>query len=177
MPATTLQTLFIRELSDMLCAEQQLATVLPRMARAADNTVLVQTFRAQDQQARLQLERIVSIAVAEQLQLDAGQPTAMEGWLEQGQEMIEAIDRGPVLDAGLICTAQKVAHYKIASYGTLCALAAQLGYRTGMELLSDSLAEEKDADRKLTVLAKANNPRPQDPKRATQFRLAELADF
>lgn len=174
--ATTLQPLFIRELSDMLCAEQQLATVLPRMARAAGNPVLEQTFRMQEQQARLQLERIVSIAVAEQLHLDAGQPTAMEGWLEQGQEMIEDTDRGAVLDAGLVCTGQKVAHYKIASYGTLCALAAQLGYRTALELLSDSLAEEKDADRKLTVLAKANNPRPEDPRKATQFRLAELAD-
>ncbi len=160
----------------MLCAEQQLATVSPRMARAAGNSVMEQTFRTQERQARMQLERIVSIARSEQLCLDAGHPTAMEGWLEQGQEMIEDTDRGAVLDAGLACTAQKIAHYKIASYGTLCALAAQLGYRTAVALLSDSLAEEKDIDRKLTVLAKANNPRPEDPQKATQFRLAELAD-
>ena len=48
---------------------------------------------------------------------------AMEGLVEEGNEIIEEVEKGPVLDAALIAAAQKVEHYEIASYGTLLALA------------------------------------------------------
>lgn len=77
----------------------------------------------------------------------------MEGLVEEGQEQIEEIEKGPILDAALIAAAQKVEHYEIATYGTLAALAKKLGHTEAMNLLLDTLKEEKATDEKLTLLA------------------------
>jgi rubrerythrin len=90
--------------------------------------------------------------------------------------MIEEVEKGPVLDAGLIGAAQKVEHYEIATYGTLCALAKQLGYTEAMQLLRETLEEEKSTDEKLTLLAEsggnaaAADAKPQDDKPAPARR-------
>lgn len=76
----------------------------------------------------------------------------MEGLVEEGQEQIEEIEAGPVRDAALIGAAQKVEHYEIASYGTLAALVKQLGEKQAMELLLETLQEEKATDKKLSLL-------------------------
>jgi len=78
----------------------------------------------------------------------------MEGLVEESKEVIDAIDKGPVRDAALIGGAQKVEHYEIASYGTIAALAKQLGYKDALPLLLETLEEEKATDEKLTLLAK-----------------------
>ncbi len=78
---------------------------------------------------------------------------AMEGLVEEGKEVIESIEAGPVRDAALIGGAQKVEHYEIASYGTLAAMAKQLGKTDALKLLLETLEEEKSTDEKLTMLA------------------------
>ena len=80
---------------------------------------------------------------------------AMEGLVEEGKEAIDSIEEGPVRDAALIGGAQKVEHYEIASYGTIAALAKQLGYKDALPLLLETLEEEKATDEKLTILAKS----------------------
>jgi ferritin-like metal-binding protein YciE len=68
--------------------------------------------------------------------------------IEEKDEMEEG-----VLDAGLIGCAQKVEHYEIASYGTLCELARQLDFKDQQKLLNSILSEKKATDDKLTKLA------------------------
>ena len=77
----------------------------------------------------------------------------MKGLIEEGNEVIEEGSKSSARDAALIGAAQKVEHYEIAAYGTLCALARQLGYRDALPLLEATLEEEKATDRKLTLLA------------------------
>lgn len=77
----------------------------------------------------------------------------MEGLVEESKEIIEEVEAGPVRDAALIGAAQKVEHYEIASYGTLAALAKQLGLTSALELLLSTLEEEKLTDEKLSKLA------------------------
>jgi ferritin-like metal-binding protein YciE len=79
---------------------------------------------------------------------------AMKGLLEECEDLIGDIDDKEVLDTALIIATQKIEHYEIASYGSLCALAETLGLRQVADLLSETLAEEKRADEKLTKLAK-----------------------
>lgn len=81
---------------------------------------------------------------------------AMESLIEEGQELIEATEKGAVRDASLIGAAQKVEHYEIATYGTLCSLAEQLGYTEAKNILAETLKEEKSTDDKLNTLAKEN---------------------
>jgi ferritin-like metal-binding protein YciE len=69
--------------------------------------------------------------------------------------MMDDFKDDPALDAVLIAAAQKVEHYEIASYGTLCAWAQRMGHTQALNLFQETLAEEKAADEKLTSIAES----------------------
>ena len=77
----------------------------------------------------------------------------MEGIIEEGQEILEQDGDLSVIDAGLIAAAQKAEHYEIATYGCVCAYAEMLGESEAVDLLTQTLDEEKQTDQKLTQLA------------------------
>ncbi|MCC2596057.1 ferritin-like domain-containing protein [Pusillimonas sp. MFBS29] len=155
MPVKTLEDLFIHELSDIYSAEKQLTKALPRLARAAQNPDLQTAFTTHLEETHGQVERIDQIVELRNLKLKRIKCAAMEGLVEEGKEVIEEIEKGPVRDAALIGGAQKVEHYEIASYGTLCEIGKQLGYTDAVKLLKETLAEEKATDEKLTLLAES----------------------
>lgn len=155
MAIKTAEDLFIHELSDIYSAEKQLTKALPRLARAADNPALATAFETHLEETQGQIERIDQVVEVLGIRLKRIKCAAMEGLVEEGKEVIDAIDKGPVRDAALIGGAQKVEHYEIASYGTIAALAKQLGYKDALPLLLETLEEEKAADEKLTLLAKS----------------------
>jgi ferritin-like metal-binding protein YciE len=153
MPAKTLNDLFIHALSDVYSAEKQLTKALPQLARASTNPELRQAFEIHLEETNGQIERIDQIVESSGVKLKRIKCVAMEGLVEEGREQIEEIEKGPVLDAAIIGAAQKVEHYEIATYGTLAALAKQLGQQDAMKLLLETLEEEKATDKKLTILA------------------------
>jgi len=154
MARKTIDDLFVHELSDMYSAEKQISKALPRMARAASNPLLAEAFTAHLEETQGQIERIDQLVELAGLKLKRMKCVAMEGLVEESKELIEEIDKGPVLDAGLIGAAQKVEHYEIASYGTLIAMAKHIGLKAAaIQLLKDTLAEEKATDEKLTKIA------------------------
>jgi len=155
MPHKSIEDLFVHELSDTYNAEKQMTRSLPKMARAASDPQLAEAFELHLEETRGQVERIDQIVGATGIKLKRIKCAAMEGLVEEGNDLIEMIDKGPVLDAALIGAAQKVEHYEIASYTTLCLLAAKLGHTDAVPLLEESLAEEKATDEKLGVLAQA----------------------
>lgn len=155
MSVKTLEDLFLHELSDIYSAEKQLSKALPRLARAAENPDLEAAFTAHKEETEGQIERIDQIVDILGLKLKRMKCVAMEGLVEEGKEVIEEIEKGPVRDAALIGGAQKAEHYEIASYGTLCELGKQLGYKDAVKLLKDTLNEEKATDEKLSMLAKS----------------------
>ncbi|MEG5266247.1 ferritin-like domain-containing protein [Pseudomonas sp. JDS28PS106] len=150
---TTIDDLFIHELSDIYSAEKQLTKALPRMARAATNPALAEAFEAHAEETRGQIERIDQLVEESELKLKRMKCIAMEGLIEEFKELLDEIEKGPVLDAGLIAACQKVEHYEIAGYGTLVAMAKHLRMEDAAQLLGETLAEEKAADEKLTVIA------------------------
>ena len=153
MAVKTIEELFIHELSDIYSAEKQLTKALPRLAKAADAEELTSAFELHLEETQGQIERIDKVVELLGIKLKRIKCAAMEGLVEEGKEVIEEIEAGPLRDAALIGGAQKVEHYEIAAYGTLCALAKQLGYRDALPLLKETLAEEKSTDEKLTMLA------------------------
>jgi len=80
----------------------------------------------------------------------------MESLIMEGEELVDATEKGPVRDAGLIAAAQRVEHFEIAGYGTLCELADQLGYNEAKKQLAETLKEEKATDEKLSKMAHQN---------------------
>jgi ferritin-like metal-binding protein YciE len=154
MAGKTLQDLFIHALSDIYSAEKQLTKALPRMARAATNPELAAAFTAHYEETVGQVERIDQIVEGSgELKLKRMKCAAMEGLVEEAKEVIDEIEKGPVLDAALIGAAQKVEHYEIASYGTLCALGKHLQLPEAVKLLAATLEEEKATDKKLSLMA------------------------
>jgi ferritin-like metal-binding protein YciE len=149
-----MQDLFIHALSDVYSAEKQLTKALPKLARASTNEQLKQAFQQHLEETNGQIERIDKVVELCGVKLKRIKCVAMEGLVEEGQEQIEDFEQGPIRDAALIAAAQKVEHYEIATYGTLATLAKQLGQEDAMNLLLETLQEEKSTDEKLTQLAK-----------------------
>ncbi|WP_115562976.1 ferritin-like domain-containing protein [Xanthomonas arboricola] len=153
MAIKTIEELFIHELSDIYSAEKQLTKSLPRLARAATEPKLKAAFETHLEQTQGQIERIDQVVEVLGIKLKRIKCAAMEGLVEESREVIDEIEAGPVRDAALIGGAQKVEHYEIASYGTIAAMAKQLGYSDALPLLLATLEEEKATDEKLTLLA------------------------
>lgn len=149
----TAEDLFIHELSDIYSAEKQLTKALPRLVRAAEDPDLAAAFETHLEETQGQIERIDQLVETLGIKLKRIKCAAMEGLVEESKEVIESIEKGPVRDAALIGGAQKVEHYEIASYGTIAAMARQLGYKDAVPLLLETLEEEKATDEKLTLLA------------------------
>ena len=153
MTIKSIEELFVHELSDIYSAEKQLTKALPRLARAADNPALADGFTTHLAETEGQIERIDRIVEILDIRLKRIKCAAMEGLVEEGKEIIDSIEAGALRDAALIGGAQKVEHYEIAAYGTLAALAKQLGYKQALPLILETLEEEKATDEKLTLLA------------------------
>ncbi|MEZ0469802.1 ferritin-like domain-containing protein [Luteimonas salinilitoris] len=153
MAIKTLEDFFVHSLSDIHSAERQLTKALPRLAKAASDPDLSSAFETHLEETNGQIERLEQVASAIGIKIKRIKCEAMEGLIGEGNEIIDEVAAGPVRDAALIGGAQKVEHYEIACYGTLCALARQLGYEDALEPLLATLEEEKATDEKLTRLA------------------------
>ena len=144
---------FLDEVADMYNAEQQLIKALPKMAKSAQSEELREAFAAHLKETEQQAERIEEAMESIGESLKRKKCKAMEGLLAEGKEMMEEYKDDPALDAVLIAAAQKVEHYEIASYGTLCAWAEQMDHQDALALFHQNLEEEKAADEKLTTIA------------------------
>lgn len=153
----TLEDVFIHLLSDTYSAEKQLTRGLAKLARAASDEKLSAAFNAHLEETQGQIARIDQIIEQKpKIKIKRMKCVAMEGLIEEANEVIESTEKNEVRDAALIAAAQKVEHYEIASYGTLATLAEQLGYPAAVKLLAQTLEEEKETDLKLTDLAVGN---------------------
>ena len=153
MPVKSMHDLFVEELRDIYHAEKQITQALPKMAKAATTPELKQAFELHLEQTRGQIERLDQMFEQLDLPKRAKKCEAMEGLLEEARAAMEEIEDATVLDVGMIINAQKVEHYEIAGYGSLVALAKQLGHDKAAQLLDETLAEEKETDRKLNEVA------------------------
>jgi ferritin-like metal-binding protein YciE len=153
MALSNLEDAFVQELRDLLHAEKQIAKALPRMAKKAESDQLRKAFEEHHKQTEEHARRLEQVFELLDMNPRAKKCEAMEGLLSEGKEIMAEAE-ADVMDAALIASAQKVEHYEIASYGTVCTWAEQLGCeRKILDLLKRSLAEEKETDEKLTRLA------------------------
>jgi ferritin-like metal-binding protein YciE len=148
-----LQEAFLDELADIYNAENQLTKALPKMAATAESSELRDAFEAHLAETENQIGRLEEVASSIEESLDSKKCKAMEGLLKEGKEIMDEYEGTNAIDAMLIAAAQKVEHYEIATYGTLCAWAEQLGYTEAAALLRETLEEEEGADEKLTEIA------------------------
>jgi len=151
-----LKELLVEELQDLLHAETQLTKAIPKMAEAAHNPKLRESFEKHLLQTENHVERLKTAFELLGEKAQAKPCKAMEGLVAEGEETIEEGKQKEELsaDLALITAAQKVEHYEISAYGTLRTLARQIGEFQVADLLTHTLGDEEAADFLLTEVAK-----------------------
>ena len=157
MSLDSLADAFYDELCDIYHAEKQLLKALPKMAKKASDNTLVKAFAAHLKETGEQVKRVEKAFKDTGKAAKAKKCEAMAGLIKEASEMMEEEADPEVMDAVLIGLAQKVEHYEIATYGTLCTWAGALGYRSAKAALGANLDEEERTDKKLTQISKSIN--------------------
>ena len=149
----SLEDLFQHLLQDMYYAEHKITKALPKMAKKATNPDLRAGFEQHLEETRGQISTLEDVFSICGYAKKREKCEAIDGLLKEGEGLMEEAAPGPVLDSALIAAAQKVEHYEIASYGTLCNIAKILDNKKAAGLLHNILDQEKETDKKLSSLS------------------------
>ncbi len=152
----TLDDLFLDTLKDIYYAERKILKALPKMARAAASDDLKAAFQKHKDETEIHVERLQQIFELLGKRAQGKTCPAIDGIIEEGEEIMDEFKGTPALDAGLISAAQAVEHYEITRYGTLKRWAEVLGMKDAVKLLDQTLGEESMTDEALTGLADAS---------------------
>jgi ferritin-like metal-binding protein YciE len=175
----TMKDLFLHSLQDIYYAEHQIEKALPDMVGKASDPELKKGFRTHLKQTRGQIKRLDRAFKKLKAKPQGTKCPAIDGILDEANEIASEIDDKLVLNAALIAAAQAVEHYEITRYGTLVAWAKLLGHNDVATVLNMNLKEEKATDKKLNGIAKRKINRKavavQQRKRLKRFERAEDA--
>jgi ferritin-like metal-binding protein YciE len=149
----TMDDLFVHALQDIYYAENQIVRALPEMIEKARDPALKQGFQSHLGETNTQIKRLEQVFKMVSVEVKGVDCPAIDGIIEEAEEVAGEVEDQDVLDAALIAAAQTVEHYEIARYGTLIAWARQLGRNDCASVLQQNLDEEKSADQKLTGIA------------------------
>ena len=151
----TMDDLFVHTLRDIYYAENQIVKSLPDMIEKATDPQLKQGFQSHLAETKNHVKRLEEVFKMHGVEVSGVDCPAIDGIIEEADDVAGEVEDKQVLDAALIGAAQAVEHYEIARYGTLIAWAKQLGRSDCASLLQKNLDEEKAADKKLTSLAES----------------------
>ena len=148
-----LDELFLDTLKDIYYAEKKILTALPKMKKAAESKDLAAAFEKHRGETEGQVDRLEKIFALLDEKPKGKKCPAIDGIIEEGNEIAKDYKGSPALDAGLLAAAQAVEHYEISRYGTLKAWAKELGMTEAMRLLDQTLNEEVKTDKTLSQIA------------------------
>lgn len=159
MATTTLHDALVDEIRDLYHAEKQLIRALPKLAKNASSDKLRSALTMHLEETKGHVELLEQVFEELDMRPRAKNCPGMAGIVEEGSEVLEEGEEGPVLDAMIIASAQRAEHYEIAAYGTAAEWAKTLGLTKVSKTLGRILAQEEAADKKLTSLAESSiNP-------------------
>jgi ferritin-like metal-binding protein YciE len=150
----TFDELFVHTLQDIYYAEHQILKALPDMVEKASDAELKKGFRTHLKQTKGQIKRLDRVFKMIKSVPQGTKCPAIDGILDEANEIAGEIENKLVLNAALIAAAQAVEHYEITRYGTLVAWAKLIGRNDIAKLFTMNLKEEKGADKKLGSIAK-----------------------
>lgn len=155
MKIENLNDLFLHTLQDIYFAEKQIVKALPKMMKKTDSPELGKAFESHLAETEQQVTRLEQVFEMLGEKPKATKCPAIEGIIEEANELIADIKDPDTRDAGMIAAAQAVEHYEITRYGTLVSWAELLGMQDAAKVLGQTLKEEYGADQKLTKLAES----------------------
>ena len=140
-------------IQDLYSAEQQALEAMPQLLQQVQSDELRQAFQVHQRETEQQVKRLEQIAQQMGIEPEGETCMAMQGLIEEAQDLLSQLEPGQLADAAIIGAAQKMEHYEIAAYGTARTLAQQAGQNQVADLLEQTLDEEKATDEKLTKIA------------------------
>ena len=152
----TMDDLFVHTLKDVYYAENQIVKALPDMIEKATDPKLKESFKSHLAETRTHVKRVEQVFQMHGVEVEGVDCPAIDGIIEEANDVAGEVDDKQVLDAALIAAAQAVEHYEMTRYGTLVAWAKQLGRNDCATVLQQNLEEEKAVDKKLTQMAEAS---------------------
>jgi len=152
----TMDDLFVHTLQDIYYAENQILKALPEMIEKATDKQVVQGFKTHLEETKGHVKRLEQVFKMYGTEVKGVDCPAIDGIIDEAEEIAGDVDDKQVLDAALIAAAQAVEHYEITRYGTLIAWAETLGRSDCAKVLKQNLDEEKAADAKLSKLAEGS---------------------
>ena len=144
-----LREVMLEELRDLYSAENQLIKALPKLAKAAQDEDLQQSFSEHLEETTGQVERLKEVFSLLEEKPTGKHCKGMEGLIEEGKEAIDEEEEGEAYDIGLIGAAARVEHYEIAGYTAVIAMLKGLGLEEAAGPLVETLNEENEALEKL----------------------------
>jgi ferritin-like metal-binding protein YciE len=154
-PIKNLDDLFVHTLQDVYYAEQRITKAMPKMTERITDPQLKQGFQTHLGETRNQITRLEQVFRLHGESPKAVNCPAIEGILQEADDVMGDASDPEVLDAAALAAAQAVEHYEITRYGTLIAWARQLGRNDCASVLMETLQEEKATDLKLTEIAES----------------------
>jgi len=151
----TMDNLFVHTLRDIYYAEKQILKALPDMIEKSSDAQLKQGFQSHLAETRNHVTRLEQVFRMHGAQASGVDCPAIDGIIEEADDVAGEVDNKSVMDAALIAAAQAVEHYEMTRYGSLIAWAKQLGRNDCAALLQQNLDEEKAADKKLTQIVES----------------------
>lgn len=152
---TGLRELLEDQLKDVYWAEKAITKAMPEMVEKVTSQELVDALTEHMEQTVQQVTRLENVFEILGIKAEAVKCEAMEGLIDEAEDIVDDLDEGPVRDAGIIAAAQKIEHYEMATYGSLRSFANILGEFEAASLLEETLDEEKETDRRLTDIAES----------------------
>jgi ferritin-like metal-binding protein YciE len=170
----TLHDAFIDELRDVYDGERQLTKALAKLAKTASSPDLRDAFETHLEETREHIARLEQVFEGLDERVRGKHCDGIAGIVEEGKAIMGEDFDAAAMDACLIAAGQRAEHYEMAAYGTLVAWARAMRHDDAVELLQQTLDEEKAADKKLSQLAEgAIN---QQAARTAHPELAEASD-
>jgi ferritin-like metal-binding protein YciE len=146
--------LLIDELHDLFSAEHQILEALPELISAAESPDLRKALEHHLHETEHQVQRLEKAFKLLKTERQEKFCHAMEGLIQECREVLrEFKTKSSLRDAAIISKAQRIEHYEISAYGTVCTFAKEIDNDSVAELLHATLDEEEAADKKLTKIA------------------------
>ena len=170
MDYETLQDLYFHELKDLYSAEKQIIRCMPKVIKHTTSPALRDSLEQHLEETNVQLQRLENLFELHQKSTRGSKCKGTEGILEETEDWLMEDAQPEVMDAGIIAMLQRVEHYEIAGYGCARTYANQLGFKEDESLLNQSLHEEAESDKKLTLIAERINQQAAAPEHAHAHR-------
>ena len=150
-----MEDLFVHQLQSIYYAEKEIHKAIPKMTAKITDTSLRSAVEDHLKETDGQIKRLEQVFKMLGKPPQAVSCATIDGLIKEAGEVLSNLTDKHLLDAALIAADQAVEHYEITSYGTLIAWARQLGRQPIVDLLEQTIKEEKAMDKKLTTMAES----------------------